>query len=109
MRSSPALLALLAALAGGEAAAQSTLNVVTIPPGAGVVIPPRGAGPRLVARPPSAVPLPGPVTLPDTGIGLAAPGLAALILPAVAAAVLGGTAAAGGTRGGSTSGPARTR
>ena len=118
MRSSGILLVALAAFAAGDAAGQSTLNHVIVPPAAGVVVPPRGAGgPRLGAAPGGAgaviartAPLPfatiPPVVLPATGMGLAAPGIAALVLPTVAAAVLGSGIA--GSRGGS-SAPARTR
>lgn len=116
MPSSRALLVALALLTAGDVAAQSTLNVIVVPPASGVVIPPRSAGPRLTARPAGAGPVatipPGAVALRDTGTGLAAPAIGALILPGIAAALLAGGAGGGGVgRGGGTlaSGPTRTR
>lgn len=120
MRNSRALLLVVSCLAAGDAAAQSTLNVVVVPPASGVVIPPRSAGPRLAARPPSAGPVTtipqGPAVSRDTGTGLTAPAIGAIVLPAIAAALLAGgvggsNGAAGVGRGGGTlaSGPARTR
>jgi len=105
----PAFIAALALLALAQPAmAQGQLRSVVVPAEGGVVIPPRSA-PRLAARPAgTGAPVPpqaGPVILPDTGTGLAAP-MVGLILPAIAGALLGGTIA--GSRGG-TSGPARTR
>jgi len=107
-----AALAALALLAGPRSApAQGEMRSVVVPSEGGVVIPPRSA-PRLGARPAGVgvgIPIPsagggGPVLLPDTGMGLAAP-VMGLVLPAIAGALLGGSVA--GSRGGSA--PARTR
>ncbi len=108
-------LALAMILGATPAEAQGEIRSITVPAGGAVVIPPRGAA-RLAARPAgtgSGIPIPpgpgtargGPVLLPDTGTGLAAP-LLGFALPAIAGALLGGSIA--GAKGG-TSGPARTR
>ncbi|SHJ72926.1 hypothetical protein SAMN02745194_03211 [Roseomonas rosea] len=108
-----ALASALLPAAPRPALAHGEIRSITVPADGAVVIPPRSA-PRLAARPAgtgAGVPIPpgasrnGPVLLPDTGTGLAAP-LIGLALPAIAAAVLGGTIA--GSKGG-TSSPARTR
>jgi hypothetical protein len=91
--------------------AQERVRTVIIPAEGGVIIPPRSA-PRLTARPAGngatrpAAPSRGPVILPETGTGLAAPVLG-FVLPALAGALLGGSLA--GSKGGGTSGPARTQ
>ncbi|WP_338661903.1 hypothetical protein VQH23_16935 [Pararoseomonas sp. SCSIO 73927] len=109
----PLALALLLPPLVPAARAQGEIRSVVVPAEGAVVIPPRGA-PRLAARPAgtgAGVPIPpggtarGPVVLPDTGTGLAAPVLG-LALPVIAGALLGGTLA--GSKGGS-SAPARTR
>lgn len=96
--------------------AQGEIRSITVPAEGGVIIPSRSA-PRLAARPAgtgTGTPIPpraarastpGPVLLPDTGTGLAAPVLG-YALPAIAGALLGGAVA--GSKGGS-SAPARTR
>ncbi|HEY8610840.1 MAG TPA: hypothetical protein VIL69_06050 [Roseomonas sp.] len=109
----PALAALALLAAAQPGLAQGEIRSIVVPAEGPVVIPPRSA-PRLAARPagtgagiliPPGAHRGGPVLLPDTGTGLAAPVLG-LALPAIAGALLGGSIA--GSRGGS-SAPARTR
>jgi hypothetical protein len=90
--------------------AMAQLRSVTVPPGAAVVVAPRGqAAPRLAA-PPAALAqaeAAAPVVL-SPGPGLMGAPLLGTILPAAAAALLGsGLAGSGGGGGGS--GPVRTR
>ena len=107
----PAAVLALFAIVAAAPPAEAQLRSVVVPAEGIVVVPPRSA-PRLTARPAGASTAtrpppraPGPVMLPDTGLGLAGP-VAGLVLPAIAGALLGSTLA--GSRGG-TSGPVRTR
>ncbi len=108
MRPVAGLMAGLALLLAAAPAPAQGLRTVVVPAESGVVVAPRSAPPRLVARPrpPAAPAAPGPVVLPATGIGLAGPGL--VLVPLLGGALFAAGSLAGGGGGGS-SGPARTR
>lgn len=87
--------------------AQAQMRSVVIPEAGGVAVPSRGTtGPRLAVKPQPLAPMAEEEVerLPRSAVEGLSPGLA--LIPALAAAVLGGSLAGGGGNGGGT---ARTR